>query len=848
MNFRFSTVETTLNRAEFRWKWLRLLKYTGMVGILVCLGLLAFGEALLAGWALTLGAAWTIIIILLITAFIIWAAIGIAVLSAAPERRWLGAVLEKTQPRLQDRLNTLLFLEKQPADTRNESFASRIARQTQTVFAEQPAPRPFQSTNALIWFAAFMAALGGTIWFYAGTSPWSRLLVAGRTRAQPIPRTEKPFELALPTNNLEAMQAWGQVRITDPGTDLQVTKVDVVPLQIEAAANEPLKSIGWFSAVNGGQEALHELPPPPEPRYALYQPVVYLDEMDLSDWDVMTYYAKAHTGSTQAFASEVYFLEVRPFREDMMKLPGGQGGQAYGTLNEISSLINRQQHIIRQTHQFIQRPPAPENLQDQERKKLSAAEGDLGDSTGHLYAQMAAEMENQPIGEALDNLAQAQKSLGEATRTLTANNLDKAPNLERSALSELVAARKTFQKAVTEHPDAFGEPRKEQTADDSQKLDQMAEFRNEAKAAQEFVQKTLEQQRNLQQQARLAAKSDYVPLANQEQHLQQSLRDFSGQHPEPFKAAQAQVRDAQKALGVAAHSLEQRSADATTATQEATQKLEQLSQAVQNQVAAQQLADAYRLKRMLDQQIQTFDQSARAGSNVSVPELQKAARDARETVDQLGKTAEQEPTREAFGQPLRDALSGQSRMDTEVKLRQLQQAQDDAEMQQRAAAARDKLGQISKAFSESQPRALQQARQNDSLQPRGPSSFNQGLAELQSLLQRLQQGRALPREDQAKQSQQAMNDLKSGLPNRPADEARAQELLKELDALLKAEGTLNLNELKKLISDLQRFSVESSPQMASKEEGPDLVNIDPARLPPAYRGRIQKYFQRLSEK
>jgi len=39
-----------------------------------------------------------------------------------------------------------------------------------------------------------------------------------------------------------------------------------------------------------------------------------------------------------------------------------------------------------------------------------------------------------------------------------------------------------------------------------------------------------------------------------------------------------------------------------------------------------------------------------------MPILQKTAREARETTDQLKKAAEQEPTRNAFGQPLRDAL------------------------------------------------------------------------------------------------------------------------------------------------------------------------------------------------
>src|SRR5439155_1049330 len=107
---------------------------------------------------------------------------------------------------------------------------------------------------------------------------------------------EKPLDLAMPaTNNIEQNQSWGEVRITDPGADLKVTKVDVVPLEIEAAANQSLQKVSWFSTVNGTEETPHELPPPKEPRYAVYQPTLYLDELHLTDWDVMTYYAKATT-------------------------------------------------------------------------------------------------------------------------------------------------------------------------------------------------------------------------------------------------------------------------------------------------------------------------------------------------------------------------------------------------------------------------------------------------------------------------------------------------------------------------------------------------------------------------
>src|SRR5437764_7982493 len=129
----------------------------------------------------------------------------------------------------------------------------------------------------------------------------------------------------------------------------------------------------------------------------------------------------------------------------------------------MSALINRQQHVIRQTHQHLQKPQAQQNLQEQDRKKLAGAEGDLGESAQHLYAKMASELENKPIGEALDNLAKAGKSLDRASKLLDDNVMNDAQKGERIALTELVAARKIFQKAISEHPKDFEEKEDEAT-------------------------------------------------------------------------------------------------------------------------------------------------------------------------------------------------------------------------------------------------------------------------------------------------------------------------------------------------------------------------------------------------
>jgi hypothetical protein len=860
MSFRFTVVETSLNQAEFRWKWLRFLQHSFLLGVILCLLVLLFGGAVILGWVTSTSLATTFFVLLGLAGFIAWAVILISVLAGAPERSWLAAALERVNPRLLDRLNTLLFLERRPRDSQAHSFALRIARQTKQVLEAKAPPTPFPASRALEYMLGFIVALGITVLVYQLYAPWSRLLAAEKAKATPTVQVEKPLDLSLPaTNNVEQSQAWGEVRITDPGGDLRVTKVDVVPLQIEAGANEALKKVSWFSTINGAEETPHELPPPAEPRYAVYQPTVYLDELRLSDWDVMTYYAKANTEKENSFASDVYFLEVRPFREDILKMPGGENGEAYESLSGLSALISRQQHIIRQTHQHLQNPPAQENLQAQDRKKLSEAEADLGASAQHLYAQMAGRMENKPIGEALDNLGKAEKSLDRASKLLADNVMNEAQNRERRALAELIAARKMFQKAVSDNPDAFAENSEKEdvgpTADtlktlNEKKLSEMAEFRNEAKAAQQFVEKTLQQQRTVEQATRTTPRTDYARLGDQERQLQKSLADFEQLHPRPFKGTQAEAQQTQEAMNKAADSLKRGGTDARAATQQATQQMEKLAEAMKGETAGQQLADAYKLKQMLDKQIQTFDKYAKpdTGGQVSDAEVDRTASESRETLNELKKVAEQEPTRDAFGPPLRTALSGPNKVDLDSKLARVQLAQEEPNKRERAGDARDALGKVSKAFEESEPKAMQMARQQDSLKPGEQESFNTGMSELESLLKQLEENRQLSPENQGKQGQEALGNLRAGVRSQYGDTDRGTQLLSKLDQMLKAEKPIDVEDLRNLISELQHFSIETSAQVERKQDKPEVTNIDPTRLPPAYRGRIQKYFEKLSEK
>ncbi len=852
MNFRFTVLETSLNRAEFRWKWLRFIQYSSVLGLVLCGLLLGLGLSIWAGWLTSRSLAYAVLGLVCGGGFVAWMVVIISVMASSPDRHRLASAVERVDRRFLDRLNTLLFLEDRKVERPAEAFAVRIARQAQGVLAEHVPPPAFSARAALRWFGAFACVVVSLLLLNQTYSPWHLLMAKTPKLAAKAP--EKPLDLALPpTNNVEQNRAWGEVRITDPGMDLKVTKVDVVPLQIEAAANQPIKDVHWFSTVNGARETDNPLPPPAEAKYGVYHPTVYLDELNLSDWDVMTYYARANTEPKNSYASEVYFLEVRPFREDILKMPGGAGGKAYQTLSELSGLINRQQHIIRQTHQHLQQPPEQENVRTQDRNKLGDAEHDVGDSAQHLYAKMAAEMENKPIGDALDNLAKAETSLDSASQHLHNNVMPEAQNKERQALSELVAARKMFQKAVSDDPGAFEDQKGDDqeappVADQSKKLNRMAEFRNEAKAAREFVQKSLEEQRNLERRTRNSPLSQYSRLSEQERQLQENLANFQQQHPQVFKGAEAESNQAQKSMKKASDSLQNRSVDARSATQQATRDLEDFGKKMENQATSQQLADAYKLKQMLDQQIQKFDQRSKPDSKMSDQDLQKTVQETKQTVDELKRTAEQEPTKDAFGQPLRDALSGQNKVDLDARLRKLETAQDEATKQQAAGEAKQKLSDVSQAFSASEPKALQMARQNDSLKSTDKDSFAQGMAELDSLIKQLQDSRQLSKEDQAKQGRQALADLQNGMRSQFGDNEAGNQVIAQLQQLLKGENPPDIGDLKKLLETLQHFSVETSEQLAKKDDPPNVSNIDPAHLPPAYRSRIQKYFQKLSER
>ncbi|MEI8341796.1 MAG: hypothetical protein WCH43_09720, partial [Verrucomicrobiota bacterium] len=455
MKYFHPTIERHLGKTARRWKWLKFLQHSGTLGTVACFLSLLFGIAILRGWLVNEYVAIVLFAVLMLATGVAWVILSILVAaSSGKSRQWLAGHLEKSHSPLLDRLNTIVFLGEKKQHPVAQSYAKRIEAQASTLLKNAKPRNPFPALRALIHLAVFVCTLVGTVCFFCHYQPWHLLSVAGNPLE--APHNEPAFELNPPdSNSSEEKKAWNEVRITDPASDIKATKVDVVPLEIEAASSLQLARVSWSTSIDGDKEQSHLLPMPAEPHYAVYQPVLALDELKLSDWDVVSYYARAETGGGETSSSEIYFIEIRPFREDILKMPGGEGGSAFCLLGECTALIERQRLILRQTHHYSQQQNQESSTREQDRSKLADAETELGNAVSQLYAKIAAKFENQPIGDILDHLAASQIWIGHASTELVNDLPAQAIPSEQGALTELVALRKNFQKFIHEHPDSF---------------------------------------------------------------------------------------------------------------------------------------------------------------------------------------------------------------------------------------------------------------------------------------------------------------------------------------------------------------------------------------------------------
>jgi hypothetical protein len=858
-------IQQKIDAVDRRWRWVKFGEYFFTAGSgFVAVWLVAE----LCAWRGILSEPWLFIVFVGLYGIAVLLAvmgIGVYVSASEPRRAWLAARLERGCPGLLDRLNTLVYLERL---RRPFPYALRrqIEAQAATVIEQQPVTAKF-STVRLAWlFGLFTFLLAGALLFNAHFHPFAALLHPPVAASPSAAKNDAPFELVPGDVNETTKPAkpWGEVRIVNPGRDVKLTKIDVLPLQIEMAASGQLQNPAWITSINGGPEQRHELAPPSEPQYAVYQPMIYLDQLQVSDWDVVSYYAKVETNAPAEYASQIYFIEVRPFQEDILKhTGGGKGGGGHGAdlLEKLNELVRRQTTVVQDTHKYQQTEYPTEEMRKQDKGKLADAEGGLSDASNHLYGEIVAENENAPIGEILDHLAGAQQQMDKAVDNLGEEIIPLAKQNEQSALAELVATRKAFYKCLCQNPGAFGDgsnPDEKNnpvvSAKDSlASLSQVTEMHDRDVAALKQLHELAQRQQELANSGVAGNSAGAAAASASETDLKNATDKLVDENPDLFRgvdAAKASMEsDMQQAIdnlganqnNVGHHYMTHAASD-----------MADLEKAVQHNHQLQQMAEAYKLKKIIDQNVQQLGQEKAKGGALSPEEKQALIDSATRSTGTLKDIADQ-PGHSGFGPSLGQALSADNQAALQRALQDLGAAKPGSDSQAAAGAAQGNLAKVSQAFEQSEPR-LGDTNSGQG-QPGGQSSdsaksgeLDNAMQELQGLILAQQEKPAPPGADQNKAQNQVLGELEDALSKENSPKAEA--LLAQVQDMKKKKTPLPFppDALKKLLDQIQLMNAEASDPNKDKANKAEITVIDASKFPESYRDRIRAYYEQLSNR
>jgi hypothetical protein len=141
-----------------------------------------------------------------------------------------------------------------------------------------------------------------------------------------------------------------EVHIVRPASDRRVTRLEEVEIAAEAQDDFGVAALELVYAVRGGAEKVVPLGIPPRSTAVTGRYVMYLEDVDVSPGDFVSYYVRARDLPRGKRASEsrsdIFFLEVRPFEEEFT-LAQTQAAMGGGSGNpQLDDLVTAQKEIV----------------------------------------------------------------------------------------------------------------------------------------------------------------------------------------------------------------------------------------------------------------------------------------------------------------------------------------------------------------------------------------------------------------------------------------------------------------------------------------------------------------------
>src|SRR5262245_46386078 len=247
------------------------------------------------------------------------------------------------------------------------------------------------------------------------------------------------------------------VRFSKPGRDTQASPVEELFLEARADDDYGVKQLQLFYSANGAPPKGVTLFGGPKPLAEVSAGhTIYLEELGLKPGDFVSYYAKAtdtdSIGGPKVATSDIYFVQIRPFRKDYKPVQSqamGGGGGAGG--NSVGQLSQQQREIVAATFNAVRdkAKTKPEKYRENV-VFLNLAQAKLREQVEELVGKLEARLGN--VDEGFNKIAQmlpkAAAEMKSAEGELKAMKADEALSPEQKALKILQEAEQQYEVQV----------------------------------------------------------------------------------------------------------------------------------------------------------------------------------------------------------------------------------------------------------------------------------------------------------------------------------------------------------------------------------------------------------------
>jgi len=494
------------------------------------------------------------------------------------------------------------------------------------------------------------------------------------------------------------------VRFTKPGRDTQASPVEELFLEATADDDYGVKSLQMFYSVNGSAPKTVNLfgGSKPLPEVSAGH-TIYLEELGLKPGDFVSYYAKATDTDVvqgpKTTTSDIYFVQIRPFRKDY-KPAESMGGGGGGGGQQVGELSRQQREIVAATFNIVR--DKAKTKPDKYRENvvfLNLAQAKLREQVEELMGKLKARLSvvDPAFNKIADVLPKAAEEMKTAENDLKAVKPDTALSPEQRALKLLQEAEQQYEMQVAMQNGGGGGGGQSQLAED---LADLFELELDKLANQYEIQQRAMQQSNDHQVDELVEKLKELARRQQQEIERQRRLAQAGQSAAGSAANQRAIADE---LEKAARQLQQLTreeqrqelGDAMRRMQEAADAMRRAA-ANGSRDGGAQAAEALNKLRDVQQRLER-NQSGRGERDIqhALRQAEELAREQKEIASEVNSLEQAGDTRQGRAQQLAQRKDA---MDAKVGdlQQQLEKLANDTRRDQREASRRldDAAGSI----------------------------------------------------------------------------------------------------------------------------------------------------------